>query len=408
MGAVVQLSTGDIDVEPGRPATLTIQVRNTGNVVDRFGFEALGPGAEWVTFSPETLSLFPQASGSVNVVISAPREPSAAAGETPLGLRVTSSEDPAGSVVEEATMKVAAFSAITTELIPRMARGRFYGTAKLAVDNLSNCAYAASVSGTDPRGALDLGFSPASVEVPPGQTVFVKARMRPLKRFWRGPSVTLPYKVVLDVPADVPGPHPPSATADGTLTQEALLPKWLWKAVAALLALVVLLVILWFALFKPQIRSTAKDQVKKQLQAAGLVSTPAAPGGSASKGGTSTAATTPPASSSPGSPSTSQSINGSAQASGNGSQVVYTVPPGKTLLMTDLLVENPAGDTGTLILARSGTPLMQWSLANFRDLDYHWITPTVFGPGTQIQLVVSGCPGACTPGLYYAGSLTGS
>ena len=48
---------------------------------------------------------------------------------------------------------------------------------------------------------------------------------------------------------------------------------------------------------------------------------------------------------------------------------------------------------------------MSWSMANFRDLDYHWITPTVFGPSSQMQLVVSGCSGTCTPGIYYAGRL---
>ena len=85
--------------------------------------------------------------------------------------------------------------------------------------------------------------------------------------------------------------------------------------------------------------------------------------------------------------------------------MVFTVPNGRTLQVTDILVENSAGDTGNLALARSGTPVMQWSMANFRDLDYHWITPTVFGPGTQMQLVVSGCTGACTPGIYFAGHM---
>ncbi len=63
-----------------------------------------------------------------------------------------------------------------------------------------------------------------------------------------------------------------------------------------------------------------------------------------------------------------------------------------------------------MALAKDNVVLMQWSLANFRDLDYHWITPTVFGPGTQMQLVVSGCASVCTPGIYYAGNLvsTGS
>ena len=54
-----------VDVEPGRSATLTITVRNNGTVVDRYTFEALGDAAPWVTFRPESLSLFPEASGTV-------------------------------------------------------------------------------------------------------------------------------------------------------------------------------------------------------------------------------------------------------------------------------------------------------------------------------------------------------
>jgi hypothetical protein len=98
-------------------------------------------------------------------------------------------------------------------------------------------------------------------------------------------------------------------------------------------------------------------------------------------------------------------INRTQQASGNGKFVAFTVPKGRSLQITDLLVENSAGAVGNLTLARNGAPMMQWAMANFRDLDYHWITPTVFGPGTQVQMIVSGCSGPCTPAIYYAGHL---
>src|SRR5204862_7255513 len=98
-------------------------------------------------------------------------------------------------------------------------------------------------------------------------------------------------------------------------------------------------------------------------------------------------------------------INRAQQASGNGTFVVFNVPKGRSLEITDLLVENSAGNAGNLTLARNGTPVMQWAMANFRDLDYHWITPTVFGPGTRVQMIVSGCAGPCTPAMYYAGHL---
>jgi hypothetical protein len=47
-------------------------------------------------------------------------------------------------------------------------------------------------------------------------------------------------------------------------------------------------------------------------------------------------------------------------------------------------------------------------MANFRDLDYHWITPIYFNAHSQLQLTVKDCAGVCTPSLYFAGNLTSS
>jgi hypothetical protein len=418
MGVVAQLSSSDIAVEPGRQVTFGMQVRNTGSVVDRFTFEALGTAAGAIRFSPETLSLFPEATGTVNVTVELPREPGSTAGPNHLGIKVISSEDPESTVVEEATLNVSAFSNVGLELVPKVVPARRWGRTKLVVDNRSNCPFRGAVEGYDSRGALDIAFRPAVLDVAPGEAVFVSTSLRPKAIFWRGPDKTLPFSVSVqsstgetsDAAAAPVLPHPPAVTTDGSLVQQPMLPGWLLKALAVLVALAVLLVILWFALFKPQLRSTAKDEVNKQLAATGLITSSKPSSGSSggsgksSSGGSKSSPGTAPASP-PVVISNGGSVNSSAAAAGNGSQVVYTVPVGQSLNITDLLVENPAGDTGTIALARNGTLLMQWSLANFRDLDYHWITPTVFGPGTQVQMVVSGCPNACTPGMYVAGNL---
>ncbi len=511
MGAIAQLSTPTLDVEPGRPAAMAFTVQNTGSVVDRFSFEALGAPGTWVTFSPDTISLFPDASGTVNVVINAPRHSSVSAGPTPFAIKVTSSEDPAGSVVEEGTLNVAPFSEVSAELVPRVTRGRRWGRAQLAVDNRSNCVYRAELESGDPAGALRIAFNAAGIDVPPGGAVFARVRLQPRKTFWRGPTVTRPYQVTLvnqpTVGGQTPGtgatadsgpggpgpggvggagagagvaeagaagaggagtagtarttptpgppgqaapgrggtppmtpagrgggtalatarPHPAEIHVDGSMMQEALLPSWLAKLIALLIALAILFTILWFTLFKPQIKSTAQGEVNKQLSAAGITpssgsgSSPSSGagsgggsnsggGGSGGGGGGSSVTTAP---SSPGGGASSvatngMTVNGSRQAAGNGTRILFVVPNGRTLQVTDLLVENSAGDTGTIAIARNGTVLMEWALANFRDLDYHWIAPTLFGPGTAMQMIVSGCPNACTPGIYYAGNLVRS
>lgn len=418
MGAIVQLAGTDLAVEPGRSVTTAVTVRNTGSVVDRFTFEALGPAAPWVTFAPDTLSLFPEASGTVNVMIAPPRTSDVPAGVVPFGVRAVSAEDPQGSAAEEGSIEVGAFSDVGAELLPRIVYGRRAGIGRLAVDNRSNVAYDAHLAAADSAASMQFAFRPPAVSVPPGGVQFVRMRVRPAKVFWRGPSTTKPFQVTLT--SDVQ-PHPANLSVDGSLLQEAMLPKWLMALIAGLIALAALLVLLWFTLFKPTIKSTATDAANKQLAAAGIApnqstagSPPSGGGGGNSGGGggggSSTSPTTAGGSTAveTGSSGASVTLNGSRVANGNGSQTVYTVPSGHLLRVTDLLIQNSAGDSGTLTLARDGTVLMEWSMANFRDLDYHWVSPTLFGPGTKMVMSVSGCSNTCHPAVYYAGNLVSS
>src|ERR1700722_13754596 len=188
MGALAQLSQSTVDVDPGRSATIAMTVRNNGTVVDRYTFEVLGAAAPWVTFAPNNLSLFPEATGTVNIILSPPRDPSVLAGPVPLGVRVASAEDPAGSVVEEGTVNVGAFSDITVELVRRVTRGRLVGRTSLAIENRSTCSYRAELVANDPQMLLAFKFRPTVVDVAPGNAEFVKVAIRPAKRFWKGPG----------------------------------------------------------------------------------------------------------------------------------------------------------------------------------------------------------------------------
>ena len=87
-----------------------------------------------------------------------------------------------------------------------------------------------------------------------------------------------------------------------------------------------------------------------------------------------------------------------------GGRESFVVPEGQTLLVTDLILENPAGNAGTLRISRGDTPLLEVRLDNFRDLDYHFVSPIVFGPGDALVLRAS-CPRRCSPAVYYVGSI---
>jgi hypothetical protein len=208
-----------------------------------------------------------------------------------------------------------------------------------------------------------------------------------------------------------------------------------------------LLALAWFKLVKPQITAAAQNSVtkaikpikqeigkmQKQLPANGAPVTTAAPSGG---GGTTTTTAPPPTTTTTKPPPTTTTrprprpttttrprptttttrpkprptvvvtpINYSISLHRNNSTAVYGVPRRHTLEVTDILLENSNGASGSIYLERSGQVLMSWSLANFRDLDYHWITPVYFGGRSQLQLTVKGCSSVCTPSLYFAGNL---
>ena len=84
----------------------------------------------------------------------------------------------------------------------------------------------------------------------------------------------------------------------------------------------------------------------------------------------------------------------------------FEVPSGSTLQVTDIVLQNPTGDTGSLQIRRDGTALLVVELGNFRDLDYHFVAPIVFTPGQKLELAAECTSGACTPGAYFAGYVT--
>jgi hypothetical protein len=412
MGAEVRLSTRELSVVPGDAADLDLVIRNTGGVVDQFALDLVGIPNEWGSYEPPAVRLFPGTDQSVRLRLSPPRLPTTAPGPVHFGMRVSSAEDPAGGAVEEAVLYVAPFSDVQAELVPRALRGRFGGRAQLAVDNRSNIALKASVLGSDPDEMTTVAARPGFVDLAPGSVSFARVRVGLRHRIWRGESVTRPFQVVLQQPESaVQAPvHPPSTAVDAVILQDPVLPRWLWKALLALLALIVLALVLWFNFLKPQIQAAAQNQVARQLASAGITSTPttvpvpptSAPGGGGggggggSKGKGSSSGTT-----------VGVTINRTLLVTGNTS-ATFLVPAGHVLEITDVLVQNTAGTNGIVDFSGSTGPLMLWSMADFRDLDYHWITPITFPPLSKVNLTLAGCSGTCSAGLYFAGSLVKS
>ncbi|MEQ0563499.1 hypothetical protein ABJI51_30850 [Amycolatopsis sp. NEAU-NG30] len=438
MGATATLSDAGLVAEPGQETSCSVTVRNAGQVVDQFTIDVVGDASGWATAEPATINLMPGETGTVTVRFAPPRSSDVPAGVIPFGVRVFSSEDPAGSVVEEGTVELGAFTEVTAELVPSKVEGASKADFEVAVDNRGNRPVGVELSALDPEDELDFTLERDRAELAPGTAAFVRMRAKPRKRFLRGQPIRHRFQVFVLAEGSEP------LKTEGTMVQRQLLPKWLLPALAALLVLLLALVTLWFTVLRPAVKSAAREaaqeqnqQIVKAAQDAGAgadqaqkkaeqakqnseqamkavgLTPPADNGGTAppdASGGVPSRAANP----ANGTP-TDFRVAADANIDSNVNRFAefpYTMPdPGKTLVITDLILQNPRGDTGTLRLLRDsgGTKsvLLEVGLSNFRDLDHHWLQAWRFQPGEKIVLAVScqnpGDRGHCTPSVSFSG-----
>jgi hypothetical protein len=418
VGASVTLTAPAVAVEPGSESTLEFRLRNTGSVVDEFTLGILGDAAGWTAVIPPTVSLFPGAEETGRIVFRPPRSASVPAGTVAFGLHAVSREDPAGSTVEEGTVQVGAFQDPFAELVPRTSRGSRSASHDLAVDNRGNVRLNAEVEAADADRHLQFDVKPPGIVVDPGMAQFAKVQVKPVNRFWRGSPKTRPFQLVVRPEGAAP------VTLDGALLQEAILPPWFARAVMALIALLIALIVLWLFVLKPSIETAASEavasplgalrsDVNEALENAGLPtmgpgepsappSAPASggPGGSDGPGGSGAPSVAPPTPGGPFIPGLGNPVDGRLVL---GSRPV--VPAG-TLFVTDIVFSNPNGREGAIALLRDGDPLIEERLENFRSLDYHFVTPIIVPAGHELALSLTCTAGAeCDPSVLYSGYL---
>jgi hypothetical protein len=395
MAASASLGTTEVDVEPGGETSLELRVRNVGPTLDEFSFAPIGLAQGWITVEPPSVSLRPGAEQFVHVQLRPPRAYTTVAGASPFAVKVVSHEDPESSVAVEATVNVAPFAERTVDLVPETARGRRAASFDLRVWNTGNAPAHLRLGAVDERNHLRFTISPPTLTVDPGTAQHARITAKPRSRFWRGDSRTWPVRILIDEPE-----HEPIAI-EGAVLQEAMAPPWLGWTVLGVVAALVLAAIGWFGLVKPTIHDEVHDQLQAQLapivtalNAAGITLPP-----TTVKGGT-VPPTVPPTTLPPSAYGDPVDFRLSA------SSPQFAVPAGTTLSVTDIVLENPDGNTGQISVTRDGQVLFTETLDNFRSLPIHSVAPFVFKPGSQVAVAINctGPPGGqCTPAATMAG-----
>jgi hypothetical protein len=443
MGVVTSLEDTHLVVDAGEEVVCEILVRNSGDVVDQFAVDVVGSAESWAAARPDTVNLLPGAEATIRVVFSPPRSSDVLSGVVPFGVRVQSREDPHGSVVEEGDVEVTPFTSMAAEVVPPKGRGSRRAKYRLAVDNNGNHETPVEIVAIDPADELRITLDPMGIVTRPGTATVVRAVVAPHRRFLRGQPRNHQFQLVV-----LPDGQDP-ITTNATMVQLPLLPKWLLPALAALVVLAGILIALWFTLFKPAVTSIAQEATQQQASQAVSAAAQAnkaadkaskaadaaqsgTGGGGAAGGGANGAANGKGGAGGASTANAAGAQNGGAGGSSAGTAPVpsdfriaasaptvtdnsfqdfsYTAPNHKSMGIGDLVLQNPRGDTGILRVMIGGKTVLEEGMANFRDLDYHYVDALHVAANQPVTLAVS-CsapgPGAttCTPSVSFSAQL---
>ena len=280
-------------MDAGGSAGVVLRLRNTGDIVEEYHIDVVGDPALWCTIEPSSVRLYPGTTSTARLTFTPPRTPDSAAGPHPFGVRVTPVEHPDAVMVPEGNLTVTPFVDVRAELLPPTVRGWRRAKPRLVVDNYGNTTATAAVLGTSSGNRIDFDIRTPSIQIPPGRAHFSILRLRPERLLWLGQKVSHPFTTTLQLSGTEP------VSANGTYLQSALLPRWMARLFAMLLALAAVFVALWLSINPSVASDTTADP---SLTATATISVPtpsASPSPSASPTPSPTPATSTQAAAAP-------------------------------------------------------------------------------------------------------------
>ena len=390
-----------MEVAPGTTAVLSLTIVNLAETTDAFVLTPVGMAAGYATIEPATLTLFGGAQETVEVVVRPPLLPSTTAGPTSLSVRMVPQRDPDNIATAETTIVIGGSYDRRINVLQPAQRGRRGAGYEMMVENKGNTLASVRLHLVDPSGRVEGEFDPPASGIEPGGSTLVRLKLRANGLQWERRPRTIPFRIDADQPGS------PTASAPATFVQAPMLPERLLGRLAGTAVVAGLLAAAWFGLVRPEIHRQA-DRAAGEAAPPTTLPTEVTPTTLDQSGGVET--TVVPVVDEEGSIVNFQlplSI-GVGQSGAN----QYTVPAGKVLRVTDLIIQNPQLDQGSLIVGRNSNGLLTYNLANiYSDVPVPLVTPLEFLANEQLTVSVT-CLGvgdptatACSPTVLVSGVL---
>ena len=246
---LIRLDTEHAVVQPGGQVRVTVTITNTGNLVEGYWLQVLGPAAAWAEVVPPEISVYPQQDATAAVILSPPSDGSALSGLLPFGVLASSTLDANTSAAAEADLEIGELHSLQAKIIPVTSTGRWRGRHVIQLSNWGDSQAQLQLVARDPDDALGFYVSPSYVDLPPGGQASVRLSARTKRPFLRGTAVRIPFQVIGE-PLDGGGQPPPAVpygdpsrpVIDAALNQKPILSRGLLTLLVLLVAGVVALV----------------------------------------------------------------------------------------------------------------------------------------------------------------------
>lgn len=227
-----------LQVMPGQDAIVVVTLMNAGRTVDHYTLGIDGIPASWLRLPPAPTRLNPGERATVPLTIAVPRTPEARAGDYVVNLTASSRDTPGEAGMVTCRWTVLPFSATRLEVAPGRTRGWRRGKYQVSVRNDGNCGTAVTLSAADEERRLLHRFTPAALQLEPGQGTTVALQVdAPLKAFGMSSTWGLSVRAKSESAATQGGRATDQPAQQAQFVQRPIIPAWILPILLILAAL---------------------------------------------------------------------------------------------------------------------------------------------------------------------------
>jgi hypothetical protein len=242
----------------GSPVSFVVTVTNTTDLIGGYTARVLGLDPSWVQTEPERLSLFPGASDIITVTVTTPA--GLRAGDRHFAVQLRELTPPTRTTVLDLDLEIAAAPLVQMDLDPRTVTAGKRGSFGLLIDNVGNTQLTGALLGHDDQEKIRYRFTPAMLDLAPGEHAAVEIRVKARRRLL-GQPVVRPFTLRINDGRE-PDQQPKTT---GTFMQRPLVARGAMSLLGLLASVTVFALVITYALSSVVGRSAADRDLALQV-----------------------------------------------------------------------------------------------------------------------------------------------